>query len=312
MAIGKTLGTAAGYAASGAAAGAPFGPLGAGVGALAGGGIGLLRSLFGNKKNTATGNVQNAVSARQIPNQPGGNFLTGYTGYNQQLPTKSPEQISAINQLLPGTVNRLQGNEFDFNPIEQKSRQDFNKYTVPSLANRFAALGATNTDAYQNALANAQSEHELGLAGLRSEYGLRQQGQQQNLLGTLLAPQYENLYTPAQGGFVQGLAQNSTPALAQQGTEALSNFFSTNNNSDKAKQLLSLLGSDDVKKILSPEQINRLTSTANQLGGSGASDISNQEASGLGKKAALSAGTALTGALATELIQYLLQNRGAQ
>ncbi len=218
-----------GAAGTGAGIGSAFGPVGTAVGA----GIGALGSLFGRKKNkkkaaraAATGRGVANQSAGVVPNEPTGNAFTGYNAYNTQLPRLSPEQIQAVNSLLPGLAQKLGSQEFDFEPIEQKSREDFQRYSVPSLAARFASFGGgTSTSAYQDAMARAHGEHETGLAALKSQYGLQQQGQLQNLFGTLLTPSYENIYVPGTSGFAGGLAESVAPGLANVGINALSDYF---------------------------------------------------------------------------------------
>jgi len=219
---------AAGYGASGALAGAPFGPLGALVGGGAGLAAGGVQALIENsrKKKAAA-----ATGTGELGGDRKGSFWSGYSDYTKQLPILSPEQITAMNALLPGTVEQLRGQQFDFSPIEEKSRRDFQRYTEPGLANRFAAFGGgTSTDAYRQALASARSEHELGLAGLKSEYGLKQQTQALNLLNTLLQPQYQNLYFPSTPGFGQSFAANALPQLAssalQHGIPAIADWAS--------------------------------------------------------------------------------------
>lgn len=199
----------------------PF-PLLAAAGAAAAGAAGAWGA---NKLLNKTENVYNNARSG-VANQRTGNALTGYNAYNQQLPRLSPEQIQQVNRLLPGVAQQLQGNQFDFAPIEEKSRQDFERYSAPSLAARFASFGGgTSTDAYRDAMARAHGEHETGLAALKSQYALQQRGQLQNLFGTLLSPTYENIYTPATSGFAGGIAEGAAPALGKLGVDAISDWY---------------------------------------------------------------------------------------
>ena len=54
----------------------------------------------------------------------------------EQLPTKSPEQISALNQLLSQGMGMI-------NPqaLQDQAMSRFHSQTVPSLAERFTSLG---------------------------------------------------------------------------------------------------------------------------------------------------------------------------
>jgi len=111
--------------------------------------------------------------------------------------------------LLNKGLSGLQGldNKFDFAPIEQQARSNFNTQTIPSIAERFTSLGSgsQNSSAFSNAIGSASSGLEQSLASLKSQYGLQQQGLNQNmiqsLLGMGLQPRYENAYFPRQPGF---------------------------------------------------------------------------------------------------------------
>jgi hypothetical protein len=143
-------------------------------------------------------------------------FLVGSPGQLQQFPRLSPQQLNlqqgltpAINSLLPQATGQG-GQGFNFAPIAQQARTQFNTQTIPSLAERFTSLGAQGSSAFQGALGAAGAGLEEGLAGLESKYGLAQQGQQQQLLLALLSmalqPQHENAYFPSRSGLFQGLA----------------------------------------------------------------------------------------------------------
>lgn len=229
----NALGVAGGAGSGALSGGLIGGPIGAGIGALIGGGLAGAQNVVAHRqRKKAEDMAKKTLNPKDKKKK--SSFFSGEEARTEQLPLHNPEQAAAMKALLPGTVARLGGNEFDFAPIEQKSRRDFEKYTVPSLANRFSAFGGgTSTDSYRQALASAQAEHETGLAGLKSEYGLKQQTQQQNMLNTLLQPAHQNLYFPQQPGFGQRLAEGLIPqaagALLQHGIPALigagSNYF---------------------------------------------------------------------------------------
>jgi hypothetical protein len=150
-------------------------------------------------------------------------FLKDYPASVQAVPNLRPQQLSVQNQALGNASNLLKNTsqyQFDFAPIEQKAREDFQTKTVPSLAERFVGQGSgTKSSAFQGALGGAGSELETNLAALGSEYGLRNQAQQQghlsNLLGYGLQPSFENIYTPSQPGF----AKSAAPGLLNAGTQ---------------------------------------------------------------------------------------------
>lgn len=125
--------------------------------------------------------------------------------------------LNQLAQLAQGQLNRAggalgtgQGGQnnwqqyFNFAPIEQQARTQFNTQTIPSLAERFTAMGGEGgqrSSAFQGALGRAGSDLEQGLAALKAQYALPQaqlaQNQQQlgqnqqginlNLLQTLLS-----------------------------------------------------------------------------------------------------------------------------
>lgn len=142
-------------------------------------------------------------------------FLVGTPGRTEQFQRFNPQQQGINTQLLdmlPGLLQRgTQGFQGGFAPIAQRARSQFQSQTIPSLAERFTALGGgQNSSAFQGALGQAGAGLEEGLAGLESKYNLAQGGQQQQLLLALLSaalqPQFENSYFPQRGGLLQGLA----------------------------------------------------------------------------------------------------------
>lgn len=305
----------AGGAASGALPGfLAGGPVGAGIGALIGGGLAGAQNIVADKqRKKAEKMAKKTLNPKD--KKPGSSFWDGEQARTEQLPLHNPEQAAAMKALLPGTVERLGGNQFDFAPIEEKSRRDFQKYTVPSLANRFSAFGGgTSTDAYQNALASAQAEHETGLASLKSEYGLKQQTQQQNMLNTLLQPTHQNLYFPQQPGFGQRFAENLLPQLTgaaiQHGVPALinagSNYFGNKQQAvptmpQGTQSTTPTIGAASTPQGQAAQALAQSAQPASVLGGAGANVAKQGGLSTAGK-----AGLGLAGgAGAYALTQYL-------
>lgn len=161
-----------------------------------------------------------------------GSLFTGNKGYNTQLPTRSPEATGAFNQLLQPTVNRLQDNQTNIEPIIDKSRQDFRRQTLPLISGKYSAFGNENTPAAQYALSNAAAEHESGLAGLRAQYGLQQRGLDQNLLSLITQPSHSNVYSEP----TQGILGAATPGIFDAATKGLGNYFGSNNKKAKADE----------------------------------------------------------------------------
>lgn len=168
-----------------------------------------------------------------------GNFLTGYPAQTQQFPRFTPQQQGVQNQALQQVLSYLQSGGkgaqqpglfggFNFAPIAQQARTQFNQQTIPSIAERFTSMGtggSQRSSAFQSALGRAGSDLEQGLAALESKYNLAQGGQNNQLLQLLLSlgmqPSFESAYTPAQPGLVQSVA----PALGQLGSLAGLNYL---------------------------------------------------------------------------------------
>jgi hypothetical protein len=146
-----------------------------------------------------------------------GDLFLGSPGQFNQFGLNTPQQsqflnqdiLSILPQLLQQSQQRTQGG---FEPIAKASINRFKTQTIPSLAERFTAMGGgQNSSAFQGAIGQAGAGLEENLDALESQYNLQQGGQQQNLLlsllGLFLRPQFENTYTPAGQGIFHGLSQ---------------------------------------------------------------------------------------------------------
>jgi hypothetical protein len=166
-----------GGAATGASLGSFVPGIGTGIGAAGGGLLGLLSGLFGPK-----------------PEKP--------QPFN---PKQAQLQNQAINQALQIlNTGRAQG----FEPFAQRARQQFQTQTVPSLAERFSALNAQPSSAFQSAIGRAGSDLESQLAGLESQYS---QDQLRSLLSTSLAPL--DVTRPAGPGFFESSGSSALSLL---------------------------------------------------------------------------------------------------
>ncbi len=161
-----------------------------------------------------------------------GEFLFGTPARNEKLSTVTGEQaglnkqaIGGSNQLISYLLNNMMGGQggqgrFDFAPIAQKARTQFEQQTIPGIAERFNTLGrgALSSSGFAQTLGGAGAGLEEGLAAQESQYGLQQQGLLQSLLGQLLGQsnqqQFENIYHPEQPGFVQSVAPGVIAGLA--------------------------------------------------------------------------------------------------
>lgn len=142
------------------------------------------------------------------------NNIFGTQGQTQQVPRYTPQQSNVLNQnILPSIAPMLQQLQQKrgqgFEPYAQQARTQFNTQTIPSLAERFTALGGQRSSAFQGALGAAGAGLNENLAALGSQYDSNQQGQEQQLLMALLGlglqPQFENAYQPGTPGLINNL-----------------------------------------------------------------------------------------------------------
>ena len=141
---------------------------------------------------------------------PLGEFLLGKPAEAEQVARFTPEQQQALSQILSFALPRAtKGQAFDFGPIEQQARTGFAQKTIPSIAERFTAMGAgaQRTSAFPQILGAAGAGLEEALAAQKQQFGLQQQGLLQNLLGLGLGQRFDTMYRPETTGLLGGLAQ---------------------------------------------------------------------------------------------------------
>jgi hypothetical protein len=147
-----------------------------------------------------------------------GRFFLGNRPEVFNSPNFTPFQSEALNYLLQyglGDLQDLGQNQFDFAPIGNQELERFYTQTIPSLAERFTAMGGgQRSSAFQGALANAGRFLGNDLAAQQQQYGLQQQGMQQNLISNLLnlglTPQFAQNLNPGGGGLLGGLVNAGT------------------------------------------------------------------------------------------------------
>lgn len=97
---------------------------------------------------------------------------------------------TGVEGLLSQTMKTLQNTNFDFAPIAQQARANFMTNTVPSLAERFTAMGGgLSSSSFQNAIGQAGAGLDRDLASLEQQYKLKNAGLLQGLQGNLAAQQ---------------------------------------------------------------------------------------------------------------------------
>lgn len=154
--------------------------------------------------------------------------LFGQAGQPQFLPTQTGPQ----NQLQGLTIQKLmemlqpgqgqQNYQNAFAPIAEQRTNEFYSQTIPSLAERFTALGGgQNSSAFQGALGQAGAGLQTDLASMGAQFGQQQQQLDQNYLLNLLRfafqPQFETQYKPATGGLFGSAASGVGQGLGNFG-----------------------------------------------------------------------------------------------
>lgn len=231
--IGTTLGGGLGGVGTGAAIGSIVPGIGTAIGAGVGGLAGLLGSYLGSDETNQAAmkqqKQQQALQAKQnpkgsagfIPSQQPSSFLGGQKAGLETYNMYTPEQQQAFNQVLAQALSGLGKNQFDFAPIENQARKNFNEVTIPGIAERFAGMNALKSSAFNQSLGQAGAGLESELAAMKQNYNLTQQQALQNLLGIGLKPQFESLYRPGQAGFGESLLSSlATPGNIAGGLSA--------------------------------------------------------------------------------------------
>lgn len=139
-------------------------------------------------------------------------FFGGSPARTEQTPTLSQPQQGLQNQAIQQLMSMLGQGGGSFAPIEKQARTNFQTNTIPGLAERFTSLGSGSqrSSAFQGALGQAGSGLEQGLASLKSQHGLQQQG----LLSQLgMQPSFENNYFARQPGFGEQAGQGLASIL---------------------------------------------------------------------------------------------------
>ena len=144
-----------------------------------------------------------------------GRFLFGGGPRTEQIQRFNPGQQQAFSQILQQALSGLQNPTEGFEPIAQQARTNFQQNTIPTIAERFTAMGggAQRSSAFPSALGRAGAGLEQNLAAQQSQYGLQNSGLLQQLLGIGLTPQFESLYRPEQTGLAQNSLQSILPSL---------------------------------------------------------------------------------------------------
>lgn len=242
--VGTGIGGGIGGAGVGAGIGSIFGPIGTGVGALIGGAAGLIGGVKPSSKNSSCSRGTCKQKGHPgTPHSPGA--ITGSGGATATpIPRFTPAvQNEILKQLMAANAPVSIDKTDWWKPVEARARRQFSTSTIPSLAERFTALGsggAQKSSAFQGALGSAASDLESQLAALRAQYGQQQkeqnfqhqnQAQQQQIMKFLgLAPLLEQNYLTsrpdaARPGFWETAGQTALSTGIQGGGELAKSYL---------------------------------------------------------------------------------------
>lgn len=135
-----------------------------------------------------------------------GDVFLGEKEQFQRTPTQTPQGMNALDQLLEKSSQNLQNPYQGWDPIEQRAKNRFQSESIPGLAERFTSMGGSDTRGssdFAGMLGGAQADFDLGLEGLRTQYG---QQNQQNALDQLrvgLTPQFETQHKDRGKGAIE-------------------------------------------------------------------------------------------------------------
>lgn len=119
--------------------------------------------------------------------------VSNLTGYQQR----------ASNYILDQSLRGLQQNQPNFNPIANQQLEKFYTQTVPSLAERFTAMGdGQRSSAFQGSLANAGRGLHNDLAAQNQQFNQQNRSNYTNLLNFGLAPRFSTALNPGGSGLL--------------------------------------------------------------------------------------------------------------
>lgn len=173
-----------------------------------------------------------------------GDFLFGEKGKIKQLPTKSPQQMQNINQILSAfggqesgmgqgmgqggqggmggiLAQLLQALQSNLEPGSEADQRfaapylrEFNEKTIPGIAERFAGGGALSSSGFGQALSSAGAGLQENLASMRGQQQNQSIGSLLQLLQSALGQQtFDYHEKPASSGFLPTLAGTGLKAF---------------------------------------------------------------------------------------------------
>lgn len=151
---------------------------------------------------------------QMIPTQQG-SFFGGQPASFATTQRFLPQQQQLQNQSIQQLMSLLQGGgPSGFEAIEKQAREGFQKKTIPSLAERFSALGGSpgGSSGFAGLLGEAGTGLETSLAALRGQLGQQQISQ---LLPFAFQQSFDTQYMPREAGFLESLLAPLLGGLGQ-------------------------------------------------------------------------------------------------
>ena len=131
----------------------------------------------------------------------------GKKAYNEQSPLLSPALMGLKDIMAPQLWEQIMGKQFEFGPIEDMTRQNFQSKTLPSIMNRFSFGNNRGSSDLMGSLSGAGSGLDAQLAAMRQQFGQQRQGMLSALMGPALSPSFETVkHARTPGGAETGSA----------------------------------------------------------------------------------------------------------
>ena len=189
-------------------------------------------SMLGAAAMNSSGN-KGSQGGMQQPQQGGISGVKTYDlGGNKnpqlaQVPNQTPQGQQALQMLLSQGMQGIQGMpKPQFGPIRQAYEQDFRQNGLPSIAERFAALGegAGSSSGFRNTMQSAEAGLHTQLAGMEQQFNQQNMSQLLQMLGLGLTPQNETFYQPRQKSWWENMLSGLGSGIGSAGTTALGNW----------------------------------------------------------------------------------------
>lgn len=136
----------------------------------------------------------------------------------------TPGQYSALNDILGQLGGAYSEQPYNFRPIAAQAQQRFQEQTLPSIAERFAGMNATQSSGFGRAATQAGKDFESSLAALQSQHALQRMPYLNQLASLGLTEPYLSNLGAGSGGSLGSLL-SGTGSVVGSGIKALKAFL---------------------------------------------------------------------------------------